>query len=89
MRQEFQKGTFAKYWAFIEGIIQENGGIYVSGSTPTFADLLIQQSVSMIKVGFWDHIDSNVFDEYPGILATCEKIEENEQVKAYKEATKK
>ena len=70
-------------------IIQENGGIFVSGSEPTFADLLIQQSVTMIKAGFWDHIDTNFFDDYAGINATCKKIEENEKVKAYIEAKKK
>merc|ERR1711935_664389 len=65
LRQEFQKGTFTKYWKFIEGIIQENGGSLVSGSTPTFADLLVDQSVAMIKSGFYDHIDTNFFDNYP------------------------
>ena len=89
MRQEFQKGTFTKYWKFIEGIIQENGGVFVSGSTPTFADLLIQQTVAMLKAGFWDHIDTNFFDDYPAINATCTKIEENEKVKAYMESKKK
>lgn len=88
LRQEFQKGTFTKYWKFIEGIIQENGGIYVSGSSPTFADLLVFGSVAQIKTGFWDHIDTNFFDDYPGIIATCKKIDENEKVKAYMEAKK-
>jgi len=83
LRQEFQKGTFTKYWKFIEGIIQENGGSLVSGSTPTFADLLVDQNVAMIKSGFYDHIDTNFFDNYPGVLATCKVIQENEKVKAY------
>ncbi|CAJ1952881.1 unnamed protein product [Cylindrotheca closterium] len=89
LRQEFQKDTLTKYWKFVEGIIQENGGILVSGSTPTFADLLIQQSVLMIKLGFWDHIDTNFFDDYPGLNATCKAVEENEKVKAYMAAKKK
>ena len=43
----------------------------------------------MVKAGFWDHIDTNVFDDYPGLNATCKAIEENEKVKAYMAAKKK
>lgn len=72
-----------KYWTYIEGIIQENGGCFVSGDKPTYADLIVAQAVPGIQSGNWDHIDTNFFDAYPGVLATMKGVDDNEQVKAY------
>ena len=37
----------------------------------------------------YDHIEVSFFDNFPGVLATIKAPEENEQVKAYREASKK
>merc|ERR1711915_758829 len=84
LRQEFQETTMTKYWNWIEGIIQGNGGCYVSGTSPTYVELSIAGCVAAVKSGFWDHIDTQFFDQYPGVLATIKAIEENEKIKAYK-----
>lgn len=81
LRQEFQDGTMKQYWTWIEGMIQENGGCFISGDTPTFADLMVAQAVPAID--HWDHIDKNFFNDYPGVLATMKGIQNNEQVKGY------
>ncbi|KAL3935074.1 MAG: hypothetical protein SGBAC_009338 [Bacillariaceae sp.] len=83
LRKEFQEGAMKKYWTYIEGIIQENGGCFVSGDKPTYADLIVAQAVPGIQSGNWDHIDTNFFDAYPGVLATMKGVDDNEQVKAY------
>jgi hypothetical protein len=78
-----------KYWTWIEGLIQENGGCFVTGNSPTYADLLAVNQVLVIQSGFWDHIDTTFFDSsYPGILATVKALEENEKIKAYKASKK-
>lgn len=83
LRQEFQKTTMTRYYSWIEGIIQANGGTYVAGKNPSYTDLLIKYAVEAIQAGFWDFIDTSFFDQFPGIMATCKAIDENEQVKAY------
>jgi glutathione S-transferase len=88
LRQEFQKDTMTKYWKYIEGIIQDNGGSLINGTSPTYADLIIAQSVPTIQSGSWDHIDTNFFDDYPGVLATMKAVLDNEKVKAYKDSKK-
>lgn len=76
-------------FSWIEGIIQDNGGTYVSGgNSPTYADLTIALTVPAIETGFWDHIDTNFFDQFPGIMATRKAIDENEKVKEYRESKK-
>ncbi|CAJ1952879.1 unnamed protein product [Cylindrotheca closterium] len=88
LRKEFQSGAMKKYWTWIEGIIQENGGCFISGDTPTYADLIVAQAVPAIQSGMWDHIDKDFFDDYPGVLATMKGIKDNEQVKAYYDSKK-
>jgi len=89
LRKEFQEGAMTKYWTWIEGIIQENGGCFISGDKPNYADLLVAQSVPAIQSGMWDHIDKDFFEAYPGVLATKKGIEDNEEVKAYYNSKKK
>jgi hypothetical protein len=88
LRQEFQKGAMTKYWKWIEGIIQDNGGSLISGNSLTYADLIIAQSVPTIQSGSWTHVDTNFFDDYPGVLATMKAVMDNEKVKAYMDSKK-
>eukprot|EP00980_Cylindrotheca_fusiformis_P008448 scaffold1786_cov138-Cylindrotheca_fusiformis.AAC.6 len=88
LRQEFQKGTLTNYCQWIEGIIQGNGGTLVAGKSPTYADLVLAGFAPMIQSGFFDHIDTNFLDGYPGILATTKAVMENDKVKAYQDSKK-
>ncbi len=63
LRQEFQKDAMTKYWKYIEGIIQDNGGSLTNGNSPSYADLMIAQSIPSIQSGSWDHVDTNFFDD--------------------------
>lgn len=88
LRQGYQMGSMTKYWKWIEGIIQDNGGTLVAGTAPSFADLFISEFVPTIQAGFWDHVDTTFFDEYPGVLATVKATQANEKIKAYKDSKK-
>jgi Glutathione S-transferase, C-terminal domain len=57
-----------KMATFLEKRIQENGGCYIAGKSPSMADLALQGSVKMIQNGFWDHISPNFFGAFPGIM---------------------
>lgn len=89
LRGEFQAGTMTQYSNLIEKRIQENGGLYIAGKTPCYADLLLSLQVKVIENGFWDYIDPNFFKQFPGITATVAAVDEHEKVKEYYAATKK
>ena len=72
-----------KYWTWIEGIIQKNGGKLVAGTSCTYADLSIARAVAGIQSGNWTAIDTDFFDQFPGVMATTKTIQENDQIKAY------
>ena len=47
--------------------IQAAGGASVA-TGPSVADLIVKGIVEGIRNGFFDYIDTNFFDAYPGIL---------------------
>jgi len=88
-REEFQAGLMTKALSLIESRIQESGGPFVSGPSPSYADVLILVFVKFLKTGFFDHIDPKVFDKFPSVSAMAIALDENEQVKAYYASVKK
>lgn len=84
LREEFQLGFMTEVAKLLEKRIQANGGLYVVGKSPTFADLMVLAMVDLLKTGYLEHFDVNFFDDYPGILATAQAINDNETVKAYR-----
>jgi glutathione S-transferase len=89
LRGEYQAGTMTQYANLIEKRIEENGGLYVAGKVPSYADLLLSLQVKVIESGFWDHIDPNFFKQFPGIMATVAAVDEHEKIKEYHAATQK
>jgi len=81
-RQEYQKTTMTQFFGFLEKRIQDSGGKSIA-STPSIADIVLQSFVQTIKDGFWDHIDKDFFDSYPGCTAVSESILEHEKIKQY------
>ena len=66
-RLEWQEGPLTKCANLIESRIQASGGSSVA-KAPSVADLILKGIVEGIKSGFFDYIDTNFFDTYPGIL---------------------
>jgi len=90
LRQEFQAGALTTYLKLVEKRIQDNGGLYVTGKTPTLADLWVEGIKGIYEIGFFDHIDKDfIANTFPGIVATAKAISENEKVKAYRDSVKK
>ncbi|KAI2507742.1 glutathione transferase [Fragilaria crotonensis] len=81
-RLEWQEGPLTKCTNLIESRIQASGGVSVA-KAPSVADLMLKGVVDGIKRGFFDYIDATFFDNYPGILATCDAIAKDPKVKAY------
>ena len=88
LREEYQKRTMTKYAGYAEKKIQLAGGKSFA-STPNVADVMLMVQIKMISSGVYDYIDKDFYskDAYPGIVATCEAINEtlmaNEKVAAY------
>ena len=83
LRKEFQAGTMTKVATFLEGKIQANGGCYISGKSTSMADLVLLLVVKQIQIGFYDYIDTNFYDSFPGIMATFHAVAEGEKFKSY------
>lgn len=84
-RQEFQKGMLTKYFGLLESRIQQFGGETkdtVCGIT-SVADLYLMTSVKFLQSGFYDDIDTDFFDSYPGVTACVSRTADLEIVKAY------
>lgn len=89
-RTDFQSTTMTKVATFLESIIQSNGGgTSVAKNQASVADLMVQGTVNMIEMGWWDHIDKDFFMAYPGIRATADTISKHEGVVSYHEMIKK
>jgi glutathione S-transferase len=86
-REEYQATTMTKYAAFLEGMIQRNGGSGFA-STASIADLAMMSTVGSIESGSWTHINAQFFEAYPGIMATAKATKENEQVVDYYKSKK-
>jgi prostaglandin-H2 D-isomerase / glutathione transferase len=66
-RKEWQEGAFTKFANFIESRIQAAGGTHVV-KEPSIADLILKGLVDGFKSGYFDYIDTDFFDKYPGIM---------------------
>lgn len=82
-RKEFQATVMPVYAAFLESLIQQNGGTYVKGQTMTLADVMIYVTVAGMESGNFDFLDAQFFKAYPGITATAQAVAANDKVKAY------
>jgi hypothetical protein len=65
-RIEWRDGALTKYSTFIESRIQASGGKSVV-SKPSVADFLLMGMVEGVKAGFFDYIECDFYDKFPGI----------------------
>jgi hypothetical protein len=63
---DWRDGVLTKYIQFIESRIQAAGGKSVV-SKPGVGDFLLMGIVEGVKGGFFDHVESDFFDKFPGI----------------------
>lgn len=84
LRKNFQETTMDKYASFIDNLIVENGGTYVTGPSMTLADIVLDVAVKIIENGkMWDYIDSDFWSKYKSIMATVKAVREDDKVVAY------
>ena len=65
-RKEWQEGALTKFANFVESRIQASGGTRFV-KEPSIADLILSGLVDGLKSGYFDYIDTDFFDKYPGI----------------------
>ena len=78
-----------RYASFVESRIQANGGTFVAGKSPLYADLILSMTVKGIQSGFYDHIRTDFYNRFPGIMATVQAVDQHEKVKSYYESLRK
>ena len=85
LRKEYQANIMPKYAAFLEGVIQRNGGVGIVAPSPkiTVGDMAINAAIKSLSSGELDHIDPKFFESYPGIMATSKMVDNNALIKAY------
>jgi prostaglandin-H2 D-isomerase / glutathione transferase len=84
-RQAFQQNIMPKYFGLVESRIQKFGGAHKDTVCGVFsvADIDLMTWVHFLQSGFFDHIDTDFFKDYPGITACVEQTAKQPQVVAY------
>eukprot|EP00567_Pseudictyota_dubia_P011261 CAMPEP_0197438538 /NCGR_PEP_ID=MMETSP1175-20131217/5504_1 /TAXON_ID=1003142 /ORGANISM="Triceratium dubium, Strain CCMP147" /LENGTH=136 /DNA_ID=CAMNT_0042968289 /DNA_START=545 /DNA_END=955 /DNA_ORIENTATION=+ len=82
-RAEFVKGPMTEISKFIEQKIQDAGGKGFVASGPSVADIMLMVNVKSVESGFMDYINTDFYNNYPGITAVATAMKENPKVKAY------
>jgi hypothetical protein len=62
LRAEYQETTMKQYSDFIESVIQQNGGMLVTGKSVAMADIALTRMVEPIEPRSRDHIDSKTVE---------------------------
>jgi prostaglandin-H2 D-isomerase / glutathione transferase len=84
-RQAFQQNILPKYFGLVESRIQTFGGNSKDTVCGVFsvADIDLMTWVHFLQSGFFDHIDTDFFKDYPGITACVDQTAKRPQVVAY------
>jgi prostaglandin-H2 D-isomerase / glutathione transferase len=84
-RKEYQQTFMTKHFGLVESRIQQFGGVNkdtVCG-VPSVADIYLMTWVQFIQSGFYDHLDTDFFKDYPRIMACVDQTVKLPQVIAY------
>jgi len=80
--EEFWKDRVPKYLGYFEGLLESNGGAYVTGRRVTYADLSLFQIVEGLRYAFPKRMKA--FErEIPGLIGLRDRIAERPNIKAY------
>jgi prostaglandin-H2 D-isomerase / glutathione transferase len=84
-RKAFQQDIMSKYFGLVESRIQKFGGDNKDTVCGVFsaADIDLMNWVHFVQSGFFDHIDTDFFKAYPGILACVDQTAKQPQVVSY------
>ena len=85
---EFWKERVPKYLGYFEGLVQDNGGGYVTGRRITYVDLSLFQIVEGLRYAFPKRM--NAFEKkIPGLLALRDHVAARPKIKAYLESERR
>jgi glutathione S-transferase len=71
-----------KYLGYFEGLLESNGGAYVTGRRVTYADLSLFQIVEGLRYAFPKRMKA--FErEIPGLIGLRDRVAERPNIKTY------
>ncbi len=80
--EEFWKDRASKYLGYFEGLLESNGGAYVTGRRVTYADLSLFQIVEGLRYAFPKRMKA--FErEIPGLIGLRDRVAERPNITAY------
>ena len=80
--EEFWKERVPKYLGYFEGLLKNNGGLYLSGRRATYADLSLFQIVEGLRYAFPNRMKA--FERrIPGLVDLHERVANRPNIKAY------
>ena len=79
---EFWKERVPKYLGYFEGLVEANGGAYVTGRRVTYVDLSLFQIVEGLRYAFPKHMQA--FEEdVPRLIELRDRVAERPNIKTY------
>jgi glutathione S-transferase len=85
---EFWKERVPKYLGYFEGLLEANGGSYVTGRRITYVDLSLFQIVDGLRYAFPNRMTA--FERnIPGLVAQHERVAARPRIKAYLESNRR
>ena len=80
--EEFWKERVPKYLGYFEGLLKNNGGLYLSGRRATYADLSLFQIVEGLRYAFPNRMKA--FERrIPGLVDLHDRVANRPNIKAY------
>jgi glutathione S-transferase len=86
--EEFWKARVPKYLGYFEGLVENNGGVYVTGRRLTYADLSLFQIVEGLRYAFPKRMKA--FERrIPGLVDLHDRIAARPNIRAYLESDRR
>ena len=86
--EEFWKERVPKYLGYFEGLLDENGGSYVTGRRISYVDLSLFQIVEGLRYAFPKRM-SAFEKEIPGLVGLRDRVAARPKIKAYLESDRR
>ena len=72
LREKFVADELPKFVKFLERLLEDSGGPFLCGTTPTIADMAWVPILRALRGGFLDHVPSTCLDQYATITSYLE-----------------
>eukprot|EP01063_Lacrimia_lanifica_P028629 TRINITY_DN4214_c0_g1_i1.p1 TRINITY_DN4214_c0_g1~~TRINITY_DN4214_c0_g1_i1.p1 ORF type:complete len:497 (+),score=205.89 TRINITY_DN4214_c0_g1_i1:82-1491(+) len=74
LRGKFVDTTLPQFAKYFTDFIEENGGAFLAGATPTIADCMLLPALRKFTKGFIDHVPKDCLEKFPAIVAYISRM---------------